>query len=263
MLRELQVLRLFYSRNTCPDLVQGLFVPLLHRSIRYDRTTFTLGPKALTIAAAGLAGLINNSGHMRLICHHELPKMVVQAILAGHRAAEDVLLASPACQSIMHVALDDLTDQHHLDLLTWLVQEGRLDIKVAIPHYEEIFFHQKIGLFTDEQGDCIGFNSSLNESQMGWLYSDENLILFKSWDNPDHLQPLVDEFERLWTNRADTSIVVPMPEAFRQKLIRFAPTENPACKSRGSREESRKAVSTERRTRLWAAIKHAVAHDPN
>ena len=264
MLRELQDLQPFYSRNTCPDLVQDFFVPLLNRAVRYDRTTFTFGPRALTIAAAGLAGLINNGGYMRLICHHELPKEVVQAILEGHRTVEDALLESPECQAVMHVAPDDLADRQHLDLLTWLVKEGRLDIKVAIPRYKykEGIFHQKIGLFTDERGDCVGFNGGLNESQMGWLHSDENLTLFKSWDNPDHLQPLINEFERLWTNRADTSIVIPIPEALRQRLIRFAPTENPARKSRSFRKEARKAVPKAHRIRLWTAIKHAVAHDP-
>ena len=132
MLRDLDLLTV-YSRNNCPDLVKDFFVPLLSHAVRYDRSTFTFSPQALAFAASGLAELINNNGSMRLICHHELPRDVVQAVVDGHLAAEDAVLESLANRPLVRVEANDLKTRSHLELLTWLVKEGRLEIKVAIP----------------------------------------------------------------------------------------------------------------------------------
>ena len=111
-------------------------------------------PEALIVAAAGLAGLIGNGGSMRLVCPHQLPRDVIQAVIDGHRAAEDAVLDSLANRDFTEVDPHNLAGLHHLKLLTWLVKEGRLEIKVAIPRLEG-------GIFTDEQGDSIVFTGSL------------------------------------------------------------------------------------------------------
>ena len=138
MLRDLK-LQTLYSRDNCSNLVEEFFVPTLSRAVRYDRATYTFSPEALVVAAAGLAGLINNGGNMRLICHHQLRKDVVQAIIDGHRAAEDAVLESLAYRALTEVDPHDLAGSHHLKLLTWLVKEGRLEIKVAIPVWMEVY----------------------------------------------------------------------------------------------------------------------------
>ena len=259
MLRDLN-LQTVYTRDNCPDLVADLFVPVLAQSVRYDRATYTFSPEALIVAAAGLAGLINNGGRMRLICHHQLPREVVQAIVDGQRAAEDAVLESLAGQSLIEVDPYDLAGLHHLKLLTWMVKEGRLDIKVAIPRQEGGIFHQKIGIFTDQQGDRVAFNGSLNESKLGWLFNDESMDVFNSWNTPTYLKPIAVQFERLWENRSDSSLVIPIPEALRRGLIDFS-LKNPlvAKENSGCYQVDRRSLL---RDELWAAINHAVATDP-
>ena len=250
-----------YNRNNCPDLVGQLFVPLLGSSVRYDRATYTFNVQALSNAAAGLAGLIRNGGRMRLICHHKLPRSVVEAILDGHRSAEDAVLDSVGRKSLTDINPDDLEQKHHLDLLTWLVKEERLEIRVAIPRQEDALFHRKTGIFTDRSGDRVGFDGSVNESVMGWLNNDESLVLFKSWSHSEFLDPLADDFERLWHGNADSSMVIPIPEALRRDLIEFAPEENPS-----DRKDERETKTPQNvklpREELWKAINRAVAHDP-
>ena len=261
MLRDLD-LQAVYSRDNCSDLVEEFFVPTLSRAIRYDRATYTFSPEALIVAAAGLAGLIDNGGSMRLICHHQLPIDVVQAIVDGHRAAEDVVLDSLANRDFTEVDPHNLVGLHHLKLLTWLVKEGRLEIKVAIPHLEGGIFHQKVGIFTDERGDRIAFNGSLNESRLGWLLNDESISIFKSWESSPHLAHLASMFERLWENRSDSSMVFPIPEALRRNLIEFAPAEPPVFKGQNETPQVENGRRSLERDELWAAIRQAVAIDP-
>ena len=261
MLRDLK-LQTVYSRDNCSDLVEEFFVPTLSRAVRYDRATYTFSPEALIVAAAGLAGLINNGGNMRLICHHELHKDVVQAVIDGHRAAEDAVLESLANRDLTEVDPHDLAGSHHLKLLTWLVKEGRLEIKVAIPRLDGGIFHQKVGIFTDGQGDSIAFMGSLNESRLGWLLNDESLTVFNSWDSWPYLEPLVSDFERLWRNQADSSMVIPIPEALRQNLIEFAPATPPVFKAPSEPPQTKDDGRSSLRSELWAAINHALANDP-
>lgn len=260
MLRELD-LKPVYSRDNCQDLVAEFFVPALSRAVRYDRATYTFSPEALVVAAAGLAGLVNNGGRMRLICHHELPKDVVQAIIEGQRAAEDAILESLGPRPFLQFDPNDPVAKEHLKLLTWLVKEGRLEIKVAIPRTGKGIFHQKVGLFTDSNGDTVAFSGSLNESRLGWLFNDESISVFDSWRAQAHVMEHSLRFDRLWENRSDSSMVIPIPEALRQNLIEFA-----SALPRMVREE-RGTYTTERddqalRRELWVAIGHAVANDP-
>ena len=261
MLRDLN-LQPVYSRDNCSDLVEEFFVPTLSSSIRYDRATYTFSPEALIVAAAGLAGLINNGGTMRLICHHQLQKDVVQAIIDGQRAAEDAVLDSLANRDITEVDPHNLAGLHHLKLLTWLVKEGRLEIRVAIPRLGGGIFHQKVGIFTDEQGYSIAFTGSLNESRLGWLVNDESLTVFNSWDSQPYLAPLVSEFERLWRNQADSSMVIPIPEALRQNLIEFAPADPPDFKAPIGTLPAKDDGRSPLRNELWEAISHALVNDP-
>ena len=261
MLRDLN-LQQVYSRDNCSDLVEGFFVPTLSRAVRYDRATYTFSPETLIVAAAGLAGLINNGGNMRLICHHQLPRDVVQAVIDGHRAAEDAILDSLADRDFTEVDPHDLAGLHHLNLLTWLVKDGRLEIKVAIPRLEGGIFHQKVGIFTDERGDSIAFTGSLNESRLGWLLNDESISIFNSWESQPHLSQIVNLFERLWENRSDSSVVIPIPEALRRNLIEFAPPEPPVFEDPNGTSHDDGEGRSLLRDELWTAISHAVANDP-
>ncbi len=261
MLRELD-LQPVYSRDNCPDLVAEFFVPALSRAVRYDRATYTFSPGALIVAAAGLAGLINNGGRMRLICHHELPRDVVQAIMDGQRAAEDAVLESVVERPLLQFSPDDPIAKDNLKLLTWLVKEGKLEIKVAIPRTPGGIFHQKIGIFTDKDGNRIAFNGSLNESKLGWLLNDESISVFNSWDSQTHLGPIADQFERLWENLSDSSMVIPIPEALRRNLMDFAPAHPPEGKEGGSTCVVDDGKNDTLRSELWAAISYAVANDP-
>ena len=262
MLRDLK-LQTVYSRDNCSDLVEEFFVPTLSRAVRYDRATYTFSPEVLIVAAAGLAGLIGNGGSMRLVCHHQLPRRTscrpLSTVTVALRMPSWIALAN---RDFTEVDPHDLAGLHHLKLLAWLVKEGRLEIKVAIPRLEGGIFHQKVGIFTDEQGDSIAFTGSLNESMLGWLLNDESISIFNSWESQPHLVQIANLFERLWENRSDSSMVIPIPEALRRNLIEFAPAEPPVFRDRKGTLHDGSEGRSPLRNELWAAISHALASDP-
>ena len=262
MLSELD-LQSDYDRDSCPDLLGEFFEPVLANSVSYDRTTFTFNAGALSVAAAGLAGFIRNGGRMRLICHHEMDRDVLQAILDGQCTAEDAVLDSIAPGALTDVKPENLAQKHHLELLTWLVRENRAEIRVAISN-DASLFHRKTGIFTDSNGDSLAFIGSINETMAAWIRNDEEMMVITSWwgdRDRSRLEGKVRAFERLWNGTADSSIVIPIPEALRQDLIVFAPKANPAPRHPIHAGQPADPPGLPREE-LWASIRHAIAHDP-
>ena len=254
-LRSLE-LRTHYSPDTCKDLAGELFVPLLSSSVEYDRTTYTFGPPALSMAARGIAGLVRNGGRMRLICHHEQDKSVIAAIQAGEDAADKAasVLESETTWDDLERYMQELPG---LDLVTWLVSHDLLDVKVAFPkQYEDAIFHRKTGVFTDASGDVVVFTGSLNETKAGWTRNDEELTVFTSWNVPEYVNPRQETFERLWRNESDSSLVIPIPEAIRQNLLKYAPKRNPL-------EVADEQAAKKKRDEFWEQVADAVKNDPS
>lgn len=259
-------LQYVYNRNNCPSLLDDFYIPVLSAAVKYDRMTLSFNGKSLSVAAAGIAGLINNGGRMRLICNHEIPAEVVQAVQKGLITAENAVLMSMGDNPITEIGPADLEAKHHLALLTWLVKENLLDIKVAIPKHHEVggHFHRKTSIVTDSHGDKLAFEGSPNESVLAWKYNDESFNAYKSWEQNPYLSPMVEEFERLWENKADSSTVIPIPEALERQLIIYAPEKNPTKHGIPKVKEPQTPYEANavKREEFWDAVHHAIRTDP-
>ena len=94
------------------------------------------------------------------------------------------------------------------------------------------------------------------------MFNDESISIFNSWESSPHLAHYTCLFERLWENRSESNIVIPIPEAIRRKLIEFAPEEPPVIRG----QDRTRKVEFDRpslvRDELWSAVGQAVANDP-
>src|SRR2546427_248300 len=63
---------------------------------------------------------------------------------------------------------------------------------------------------------------------MGWTGHNEQFHVHESWKDPDgHVKSDIAYFEKHWENRTGRARVYTFPDAVRQKLITYAPTEPP------------------------------------
>ena len=121
-----------YNPDNCDDIVAEFYRPALAQAVSYDRTTYTFSPNALAAVGRGLESFLLAEGHIRLICNCELSMPVYQAIKEGLAQAPDVLLEIvPPSTLIEYSDLEDKEQKRALNLLTWLVAQGRIEIKVA------------------------------------------------------------------------------------------------------------------------------------
>ena len=257
-------LRQTYDPDVCPDPVAEFYSPALATSVSYDRNTFTFTANGLVAAAAGLAGLLRNDGHVRIICEpKELSEKIRQAIIAGHTQA---LLDAVPPEDLTNLTEGDIRAKDQLDIITWLVAQGRLEIRVAIPRTaEQGIFHAKTGIMADADGNRISFDGSPNETEAGWGRNYERFHLFRSWAEPDRVKEDTEHFERLWNNQSAAVHVVPVPEDYSEHLKSAAPKENPVYIRRHlppiGVKEAPAAYDAERES-YWQSIRDSILNDP-
>ena len=251
-------LRPTYDPEVSPDPVREFYSPALAESVAYDRNTFTFTAYGLIAAAAGLAGLLRNNGCVRIICEpRELSDEVRQAVIAGHTQA---LLEEVPPEDLTNVTEGDIRSKSQLDIVTWLVAQGKLEIRVALPKSKgQGIFHDKTGIMADAEGNRLSFNGSPNETQAGWSRNYERFHLFRSWSEPERVQQDVAHFERLWNDQSGNVHVRTIPEAYSEHLKSIAPNENPADAPVPHSAETDCDIQ---RNAYWQCIHEGVRNDP-
>ena len=266
------------------DLVKLFYVPALEDAERYDRLTGYFNARALTLAARGIEGLVRNGGRMRLVAGCTLAPPEIEAIEKGEQLRDLVerhLTSLP-------LAPPDPASADALELLAWMIARGYLDVKVAVPCDAngkpipaEGIFHEKAGVIVDRGGDKIAWNGSLNETAAGWQLNWESINVYTSWGpEPQRVADEEANFARIWANQTRRVIVLDVPGAVRQNLMRFMPASDkparllePEAKSVPPSPEkpAPEAIESERsaaigpgelRSRVWSFIQQAPSLPP-
>jgi len=213
------------------DLLKTFYVPALRCAVRYDRSAGYFSAGALGAAAQGLEGLIENKGKMRLIVGCTLGEPEIMAIERGE-SLKDTIAAK-----LLSTPLNDFDDQDlddALELLAWMVANGYLEVKVAIPCDKQkrplktdALFHEKAGIIEDRQGERLAFNGSINETVQGWKHNWDSFHVFTTWGgSSSHVEAEEKTFKLLWADKSKGNLVIDVPSAVRQKLLDFMPPKD-------------------------------------
>lgn len=232
------------SFSTADPVVNEFYVPLLSRAREYDRVAGYFTSWGLALAARGLAGFVEGGGSMRLLVGAQLDPSDIDAVEHGADLA-DVVAERLASHNLWE-GTDEIR-QHRLHVLAWLAREKRLEIKVGVPRRPDgslipasetnDYFHDKFGIFTDDDDQRVAFIGSNNDSMHGWMGNSESFSVFPewkedvwSWNGTD----LVNRFEKYWIDEHSPSWkIVPLADAVRDGLLRVEefdappPTQDP------------------------------------
>jgi superfamily II DNA or RNA helicase len=218
------------------DPLHSFFIPALSASIRYDRAAGFFSSTMLAVAAAGVTKLIANGGKMRLLCGAQLSEEDVEAIRKGEAELEATLALGMV--KTFRAIPESTFVQRRLEALAWLVGSGQMEIRVVLPTdktgtplpatQSDSYYHPKEGLFTDAEGNQVGFSGSVNESATALEDNYESFAVFNSWSlSPPHLKQIAIKFDKLWEGREKDWIALPVPEAVRLELLKYRPSTPP------------------------------------
>lgn len=222
------------------DILNTFYVPVLRNSVSYDRSVGYFRSSSLSAAARGMSRFVSGGGTVRLLVGAELTETDAEALQGNHEIPPGL-----AARLAAALATDSDIDRQRLAVLAWLVQEGRLQLKVAVPVGEDgaylvgdqdPFFHEKIGVLRDGSGAGVAFQGSVNESATAWTRNFESFSVFTSWGEPNHFEHWSSRFEQRWAGNVPGYRVLELPEAVREELLRAAPVDAPP--ERDPEEES-------------------------
>ncbi len=141
-----------------------------------------------------------------------------------------------------------------------------------------VLYHAKMGIVTDANGDRLVFKGSINETPAGWKSNCESFDVNCSWRgdrDAQRVQKSLTEFSTLWTGQAKSARVLDFPDALKEKLLEFLPTDDtfvrpPRKKGEDSEPEPEeetpeveeeqpvaKLTEDERMRQVWSFIKNA------
>ena len=215
------------------DLVDLFFVPVLSRATLYRRATGYFSGDVLALAARGLDALIERDGRMELLVGCTLSEEDVEQIQHGYDIRK---VATTSLGKTLVLPDNNVWVRKQVGYLAWMIAHERLDVKLAVPldvHGEMRvglgLYHAKMGIITDAKGDQLVFKGSINETPAGWKSNCESFDVSCSWRgdwDTRKVEKSHTEFSTLWTGQAKSARVLDFPDALKEKLLEFLPTDD-------------------------------------
>lgn len=214
--------------KTEDDIAQEFYLPAMRNASVYDRVSGYFGSTIYIIAWSALHDFVSNGGKMRIICSPCVSDTDKAAMSEGYSAKNDEIIR----KSLMK-ELDDLFNKEELEkparVLACLIALGIIDVKIAVPLSGsepdlQRLFHDKVGIFSDSDGNAVGFRGSMNETFKGLAEdgNSESIDVFPSWtDERDviRVQNAIRYFNKLWDRTMENTVVYDFPEAVRNSLV--------------------------------------------
>lgn len=225
MLRDLTY-KPSYSKEL-DDIANDFYIPSMLHAKTYDRISGFFGSTIYIIAWKAIKGFIENHGHIRIICSPLLTDDDQLAMERGYDARHDEIVRDSITREVKSLFGQEILSAPQ-KLLAFMIAEGIVDIKlatVANPTSASItrMFHDKVGIFADELGNCVGFRGSMNETYQG-LASDgniESIDVFPNWLNDREKKRAEDaafQFNLLWQNASPGVCIYTFPDEARAIL---------------------------------------------
>jgi superfamily II DNA or RNA helicase len=210
-------------------LIRDFFAPALAAATQYDRGVGYFSSGWLRAAASALGPFIAGGGRARWVTSPILAVDDWEALKrAGSLQAENHLLERAMLRNL--AALTHQLESDTLNLLSWLVADGIVDFRLALPRnrLDQGDFHDKFGILYDDSGNRISFSGSYNDSIQG-NRNYESIKVFTSWD--ETLVHFVDDdtsrFQTLWNNQDPNVMVYTISEAVYSGILQLRDRDRP------------------------------------
>lgn len=194
--------------------IEHLFIPALENSYEYCVAVAYFTSGWIADAANGLSKFIAKGGRLKWIISPDLPQADLDAIYnAKSDFDRDLIIAGR-----VEILLSKMKDEPR-EILSWLIKDGILEIKFAVPRQgNNGIFHAKIGFFRDLEGTEIAFSGSYNQTA-GANTNWERIEIYQSKSEPKRVNDIIQEWNRLWDDKDSWCFALKLEEITFEKII--------------------------------------------
>lgn len=207
------------------DLVEEFYNPIFKSAIKFDRISAYFSAKTLALYARGLEYFVRKGHKYRLIISENITAEDYEIIKQGYKLKENLKV------SILDNLREELSleEERNISNLAYLISIGIVDIKIAF--VKQGIFHDKCGIFYDENEDVVCFRGSNNETAAALYNNYEGFTVTCSWilDSYGFYKKIITksiaEFNKLWSNEHDEIIVLEAEDVIMNEILRHNKNE--------------------------------------
>lgn len=212
-------LKLIYD-NVDGNIFEDLFIPLLSHSTSYKRGVGYFTSAWLEMCVNGLLSMAEKQGKIILVTSPHLEERDWDAFRIGNEAKRSEILYKSLAQKVKE--MKENMEISRLTLLAWLIADGLLEIKIAIPKNNRGDFHDKFAVFEDKDGNKVALHGSLNDSEQA-SYNGEAVSVFCSWieGQTGFVEGHETRFDNSFINESKFYYVYELPSAIQMDIVKF------------------------------------------
>ena len=212
------------------DLAKELYIPCLEWAISFDRAVGYFTSGWLNYTAQGMASFASRGGHARWITSPIVDENDYRVICGASTNEELVLYFRKKIYDSIDALAHEI-EESSLNALAWMIYDGIIELRFAVPTDRlEGDFHDKFGVFCDNEGNELSFSGSINDSKKGFS-NYESIKVFRSWDGTsEYVNDDKRRFEKLWNNFDKNVAVFTADDAIKKKLFELRKSSRPYCK---------------------------------
>ncbi len=203
------------------NLIDDLIVPVLSRSVKYDRAVGFFSSSWLKEVAKGLAIFARFGGKARIVTSVKLSDQDWKAIQDGQNPEMHI---QTVIDKQVFNTIQELTEAIEIETLatlSWMIAQNILEFRFAMPigKLQGGIFHTKLFLFYDQDNNGIAVFGSQNDSHQSTI-NEESLSVYTSWNfGKDYFEEYKNDFEKKWQGNSNTLKTYTISEAAKNKII--------------------------------------------
>lgn len=197
----------------------------LSNSIKLDLGLGYFSSASFNVLALGFARFIVNNGIMNLYINQYVSKEDYELLKGCHDDQFDIDITN---QFKKLKETFECRDEHFFRCIAYLIQEKRINIRVVVLENGGLP-HEKYGIFTDEAGNKIYFNGSMNMTANAILGNLETVECTCSWKGEDSKEKVLnfeDHFHKVWNGTCD-GVKIYEAKRFCSEILSSYPNQDP------------------------------------
>lgn len=201
-----------YSSDSS-NLADEFYKPAISNSINYKRITGYFSAEFLNSLADEIKNAqVTNNLSIKILCSPIITDKDREDIKYGYEIRKK--MEELVVNQIENFSIED----NSIPFISSLIAKNTLDMRFVYTKNSVGMFHDKKGIFTDQNDYKIAFTGSNNETYNALYNNYESFAVLNSDNNPQHVEAIENSFDAIWNEEVEGLEVLEITDTIKEKL---------------------------------------------